>query len=69
LSRGGVAMQNAFPDGLIYFRNGLGQQRSSLTGVSAFQGAAKFLDRGAQSGAISTINHATPLVLAHSLLR
>jgi hypothetical protein len=47
MSRGGVAMQNAFLDGSIDFRNCLWQQRSDLAGVAAFQGAAKLLERGA----------------------
>jgi hypothetical protein len=44
MSRGGVAMQDAFLDGPVDFRNGLGQQRSHLAGVARFQGAAEFLD-------------------------
>jgi len=37
-------MQDAFLDGLIDFRNGLGQQRPHLASVAGFQGAAEFLD-------------------------
>jgi hypothetical protein len=67
MSRGGVAMQDAFLDGLIDFRNGLGQQRPDLSGLAGFQSAPEFLDGSAQFGAIITINAATSLVLAHSL--
>jgi len=66
MSPGGVAMQDAFLDGPIDFRNSLGQQCVNLAGVAAFQGAAKFLYRGAQFRTIVTVNHPTFLVLAHS---
>jgi len=44
MSRRGVAMQDAFLDGLIDFRNRLWQQRSHLISVADFQGTPKFLD-------------------------
>src|ERR1043166_9604293 len=68
VARGGVAVEHALLHGLVYERDGRGQERLRRSGVAAFERGAQPLDARAQPPAVAAVDLAPLLVLARALL-